>query len=47
MNKFDLTEKLKEELKRRNLWEQEDDDDDNYELELEDVELVNVEESNK
>ena len=29
MNKFDLTEKLKEELKRRNLWEQEDDDDDN------------------
>lgn len=29
MNKFDLTEKLKEELKRRNLWEQEDDEDDN------------------
>lgn len=28
MNKFDLTEKLKEELKRRNLWEQEDDEDD-------------------
>ena len=28
MNKLDLTEKLKEELKRRNLWEQEDDDDD-------------------
>ncbi len=28
MNKFDLTEKLKEELKRRNLWEQEDNDDD-------------------
>lgn len=28
MNKIDLTEKLKEELKRRNLWEQEDDDDD-------------------
>lgn len=27
MNKFDLTEKLKEELKRRNLWEQEDDED--------------------
>ena len=27
MNKFDLTEKLKEELKRRNLWEQEEDDD--------------------
>jgi len=26
MNKLDLTEKLKEELKRRNLWEQEDDD---------------------
>ena len=28
MNKFDLTEKLKEELKRRNLWEQEDDIED-------------------
>jgi hypothetical protein len=28
MNKFDLTEKLKEELKKRNLWEQEEDDDD-------------------
>jgi len=28
MNKFDLTEKVKEELKRRNLWEQEDDDQD-------------------
>jgi hypothetical protein len=27
MNKFDLTEKLKEELKRRNLWEQEEDED--------------------
>jgi len=29
MSKFDLTEKLKEELKKRNLWEQEDDEDDN------------------
>ena len=28
MNKFDLTDKLKEELKKRNLWEQEEDDDD-------------------
>ena len=28
MNKFDLTEKLKEELKKRNLWEQEEDDRD-------------------
>jgi hypothetical protein len=28
MNKFDLTEKLKEELKKRNLWEQEEDEDD-------------------
>jgi len=28
MNKFDLTEKVKEELKKRNLWEQEDDEDD-------------------
>ena len=27
MSKFDLTEKLKEELKKRNLWEQEDDED--------------------
>ena len=27
MNKFDLTEKVKEELKRRNLWEQEEDED--------------------
>jgi hypothetical protein len=27
MSKIDLSEKLKEELKRRNLWEQEDDDD--------------------
>lgn len=26
MNKFDLAEKLKEELKKRNLWEQEDDE---------------------
>jgi hypothetical protein len=31
MNKFDLTEKLKEELKKRNLWEQEDDEDDDQE----------------
>ena len=31
MNKFDLTEKLKEELKRRNLWEQEDDEDEDQE----------------
>ena len=28
MNKLDLTEKLKEELKRRNLWEQEDDQEE-------------------
>ena len=31
MNKFDLTEKLKEELKRINLWEQEDDEDEDQE----------------
>ena len=31
MNKFDLTEKLKEELKRRNLWEQDDDEDEDQE----------------
>jgi hypothetical protein len=29
MDKFDLSEKLKEELKKRNLWEQEEDDDQN------------------
>jgi high-affinity Fe2+/Pb2+ permease len=28
MDKFDLSEKLKEELKKRNLWEQEEDEDD-------------------
>ena len=28
MSKFDLSEKLKEELKRRNLWEQEEEEDD-------------------
>jgi len=31
MSKFDLTEKLKEELKKRNLWEQEEDEDDDQE----------------
>jgi high-affinity Fe2+/Pb2+ permease len=31
MSKFDLTEKLKEELKKRNLWEQEDDEDNDQE----------------
>ena len=31
MNKFDFTEKLKEELKKRNLWEQEDDEDEDQE----------------
>jgi hypothetical protein len=29
MDNFDLSEKLKEELKKRNLWEQEEDDDQN------------------
>jgi len=33
MSKFDLTEKLKEELKKRNLWEQEDDEDDDNDKE--------------
>jgi hypothetical protein len=28
MDKFDLSEKLKEELKKRNLWEQEEEEDD-------------------
>ena len=31
MSKMDLTEKLKEELKKRNLWEQEDDEDNDQE----------------
>jgi high-affinity Fe2+/Pb2+ permease len=36
MAKIDLTEKLKEELKKRNLWEQEDDEDDNDQEENDD-----------
>jgi hypothetical protein len=36
MSKFDLTEKLKEELKKRNLLEQEDDEDDNDQEENDD-----------
>ena len=36
MSKMDLTEKLKEELKKRNLWEQEDDEDDNDQEENDD-----------
>ena len=31
MSNFNLTEKLKEELKKRNLWEQDDDEDDDDE----------------
>ena len=31
MSNFNLTEKLKEELKKRNLWEQDDDEDDDEE----------------
>jgi len=38
MDKFDLSEKLKEELKKRNLWEQEEDDDDQNEDEDQDDE---------
>ena len=38
MDKFDLSEKLKEELKKRNLWEQEDEDDDQNEDEDQDDE---------
>ena len=41
MNKMDLTEKLKEELKRRNLWEQEDDDDDDQDEDQNDDEEDN------
>ena len=33
MSKFDLSEKLKEELKRRNLWEQEEDEDEDQDEE--------------
>jgi hypothetical protein len=36
MNKFDLTEKLKEELKKRNLLEQEEDDEQDNEKDSED-----------
>lgn len=36
MNKFDLTEKVKEELKRRNLWEQEEDEDEDDQEENDD-----------
>jgi high-affinity Fe2+/Pb2+ permease len=36
MAKIDLTEKLKEELKKRNIWEQEDDEDDNDQEENDD-----------
>lgn len=43
MNKFDLTEKLKEELKKRNLWEQEDDEDDD--MDSEESELESSEEN--
>ena len=47
MSKFDLSEKLKEELKKRNLWEQEDDDDDdtNSESELESSEENDVDDN--
>lgn len=37
MNKFDLTEKVKEELKRRNLWEQEEDDEDQDDDQVDDT----------
>ena len=33
MDKFDLSEKLKEELKKRNLWEQEEDEDEDQDEE--------------
>ena len=45
MNKFDLTEKLKEELKRRNLWEQEDDEDQDQEENYSDEDQDSQEES--
>jgi len=38
MGNFNLTEKLKEELKKRNLWEQDDDEDDNDEEDDNDTE---------
>jgi ferritin len=46
MSKFDLTEKLKEELKKRNLWEQEEDDEDNdEEMDSEESELESSEDN--
>jgi len=45
MGNFDLTEKLKEELKKRNLWEQDEDDED--EDEEDDEEDDNEESSNE
>jgi ferritin len=45
MNKFDLTEKLKEELKKRNLWEQDEDEDDDDIMDSEESELESAEEN--
>ena len=45
MNKFDLSEKLKEELKKRNLWEQEDDEEDDEDDNSEESELESSEDN--
>ena len=47
MNNFDLTEKLKEELKKRNLWEQEDEEDEDDEEDDNDDDYDNEESSNE
>ena len=47
MNKFDLTEKLKEELKKRNLWEQEEDEDDQDDDQDDDQEAEDSEEDSE
>jgi len=47
MNKFDLTEKLKEELKKRNLWEQEEDEDDQDDDQDDDQEVEDSEEDSE
>lgn len=47
MNKFDLTEKLKEELKKRNLWEQEEDEDDQDDDQDDDQEVEDSDEDSE
>ena len=46
MGNFNLTEKLKEELKKRNLWEQDDDEDDDDDNEEDNDDKEDTESSN-